>query len=136
MADTTIASSRGFTRWQASATHLLISVAIAAVALFVLLRVWYPPPLFTAEGGNDLLFILVAVDVVIGPLITLIVFKSGKPGLRFDLNFLKRRAEKLCGFFRRRTCNPPALVMPQSAIIFTAFATIRQRSTSVRMWQQ
>ena len=71
MADTTIAPSRGFTRWRAAGTHLLISVAIAAAALFVLLRVWYPPPLFTAEGGNDLLFTLVAVDVVIGPLITL-----------------------------------------------------------------
>jgi hypothetical protein len=88
MADATIASSTGFTRWQAAGTHLLISVVIAIAALFVLLRVWYPPPLFKAEGGNELLFILVAVDVVIGPLITLIVFKSGKPGLRFDLSVI------------------------------------------------
>jgi len=53
-----------------------------------MLRVWYPPPLFTAEGGSDLLFILVAVDVIIGPLITLVIFKSGKPGLRFDLTVI------------------------------------------------
>ncbi len=85
MADTTTTASKGFSRWRASGIHLSISAAIAAVALYVMLRVWYPPPLFSAEGGDDLLFILVAVDVIIGPLITLVIFKSGKPGLRFDL---------------------------------------------------
>lgn len=82
------ASSRPFTRWQASGIHLLISAAIAAVSLFLTLKVWYPSPLFTAEGGNDILLILIGVDVVIGPLVTLVVFKSGKPGMRFDLTVI------------------------------------------------
>ncbi len=76
---------KGLTRWQASGAHLAISAAIATAVLAVMLMVWYPPPLFEAEGGSGLLFILVGVDVVIGPLITLVIFKSGKPGLRFDL---------------------------------------------------
>ena len=84
----TIQPPRKFSRWQASGIHLLISVAIAAIALYVLLRVWYPPPFFTGEGGSELLFILIAVDVVLGPLITLIIFKSGKPSLRFDLTVI------------------------------------------------
>ena len=75
----------GYTRWQASGLHLLISAAIAAAVLTLMLGLWYPPPLFEAEGGMGLVFILVAVDVVIGPSITLIIFKSGKPGLKFDL---------------------------------------------------
>ncbi len=87
MNETTL-QSRHYTRWQASGIHLLISAGIAAIALYVLLRVWYPPPFFTGEGGNDLLFILIAVDVVLGPLITLIIFKSGKPSLRFDLTVI------------------------------------------------
>lgn len=73
------------TRWKASGLHLLISVAIAAGALALMLLVWYPHPLFKAAGGDDLLLILVGVDVIIGPLITLIIFKPGKPGLKFDL---------------------------------------------------
>jgi hypothetical protein len=73
------------TRWKASGLHLLISVAIAAGALALMLLVWYPHPLFKAAGGDDLLFLLVGVDVVIGPLITLIIFKPGKRGLKFDL---------------------------------------------------
>lgn len=83
--DVAAAIRKGFTRWQASGLHLLISAAIAAAVLAVMLGVWYPPPLFEAEGGLGLVFILVGVDVVIGPLITLIIFKSGKPGLKFDL---------------------------------------------------
>ena len=73
------------TRWHASGMHLLISAAIAAAVLTLMLAVWYPPPLFEAAGGNDLALILIGVDVVIGPLLTLIVFKPGKWGLKFDL---------------------------------------------------
>ena len=76
---------RNLTRWQASGLHLFISIAIAAGALAVMLLVWYPRPLFEASGGTGLLYILVGVDVVIGPLITLVVFKAGKRGMRFDL---------------------------------------------------
>ncbi len=85
MTDATISPAKAFSRWQASGLHLLISAAIAAIAVAIMLGVWYPPPLFTAEGGSGLLIILVAVDIVIGPLITLIIFKAGKRGLRFDL---------------------------------------------------
>jgi len=73
------------TRWQASGLHLLISIAIAAAVVALMLSFWYPGPLFEAAGGNDLLFILVGVDVVIGPLITFVIFRSGKRGLKFDL---------------------------------------------------
>lgn len=83
--DTAVAIRKGYTRWQASGIYLLISATIAATALAVMLSVWYPRPLFEAQGGMGLLFILVGVDVVIGPVITLIIFESGKPGLRFDL---------------------------------------------------
>ena len=72
-------------RWGASGLHLLISATIAAIALALMLFVWYPPPLFVAAGGKDLLLILLAVDVIVGPLSTLIIFKPGKWGLRFDL---------------------------------------------------
>jgi hypothetical protein len=53
--------------------------------LTLMLLVWYPPPFFEAAGGNDLALILIGVDVVIGPLLTWIVFKPGKWGLKFDL---------------------------------------------------
>lgn len=73
------------TRWKAAAIHLGISAVVAggAVALFVL--AWFPPPHFGSGGGLKLLRTLVLVDVVLGPLLTLVVYRAGKRGLRFDL---------------------------------------------------
>jgi hypothetical protein len=77
--------TRPLTRWRAAGIHLLISAGIGGAVLALMLAFWYPPPLFQAMGGIDLALILIGVDIVMGPLLTLVVFRSGKPGLRFDL---------------------------------------------------
>jgi hypothetical protein len=73
------------TRYKASAIHLMISAAIGGAVLAFMLTVWYVAPFFEAAGGAGLVFILLGVDVVIGPLITLIVFNTAKKSLKFDL---------------------------------------------------
>lgn len=73
------------TRGKAAAIHLTISACIGVLALILFLVVWYPPPYFRAAGANELILLLVGVDLSIGPLLTLIVFKPGKWGLKFDL---------------------------------------------------
>jgi hypothetical protein len=72
-------------RWKAAGIHLLISAGIAAGVLTLMLGVWYGPTLFQAMGGAGLALILIGVDVVMGPALTLVVFRSGKRGLKFDL---------------------------------------------------
>ena len=72
-------------RWKAAGIHLSISVLIGLIVLTLLFVVWYPAPYFQATGGLDLTLILLGIDLVLGPLLTLIVFKAGKPGLKFDL---------------------------------------------------
>ena len=72
-------------RWKAAALHLAISAAIAAAVVTLMLVFWYPQPYFAAMGGDTLILLLIGVDVVIGPLITLIVFNPKKKSLRFDL---------------------------------------------------
>src|SRR4051812_12853702 len=76
------------TRWKAAAIHSLISVAVGLIAGALLLGLWYPPPYFHAAGAQELILLLVGVDLVIGPLLTLIVFRWGKPGLAFDLTVI------------------------------------------------
>ncbi len=41
--------------------------------------------LLRTDGGWQGLRLLLGVDLVLGPLLTLIVYRAGKPGLRFDL---------------------------------------------------
>lgn len=81
-------SAQALSRWQASGLHFLICVAIAVAVVTVMLTLWYPGLLFQASGGGGLLYILVGVDVTLGPLLTLIVFKAGKPGMKFDLSVI------------------------------------------------
>jgi hypothetical protein len=72
-------------RWQAAGIHLGISAVIASLVMGVLFLVWYPSTYFTAMGGEQLVYLIVGCDVVLGPLITLVIFKAGKKGLVFDL---------------------------------------------------
>jgi hypothetical protein len=72
-------------RWKAASIHFSLSVAIAAALLLLMLALWYPPPYFALMGGATLVFLIAGCDVVLGPLITLVIFKSGKKGLKFDL---------------------------------------------------
>ena len=72
-------------RWKAAAIHASISATLALIVGILLFGVWYPPPYFRPEGGGELILLLVGVDLCIGPLLTLLVFRIGKRGLRFDL---------------------------------------------------
>lgn len=76
------------TRWKAAGLHLCISAVVAGIASALLLGVWYPPPYFHADGAGKLLALVVGVDVSIGPLLTLLVFKIGKRGLKLDLTVI------------------------------------------------
>ena len=73
------------TRFRAAAIHLAICVFVGLALLALFWFVWYPSPLFKAVGGDEIFMLLLAVDVVLGPLLTLVVFKAGKKSLKFDL---------------------------------------------------
>lgn len=66
-------------RLKASAIHLSASLVIAALAAALVFGVWYPYPYREISGGRELFLLLVSVDVVLGPLITLAVFNRKKP---------------------------------------------------------
>lgn len=76
---------QSLTRFKAFLLHFCISVFIAAGVVVVVVVLWYPSPYFDAMGGATLLRLLIGVDVVIGPLITFLVFDPKKPHLKFDL---------------------------------------------------
>lgn len=72
-------------RWKAGLTHFCISLAVAGLVYLAVRFFWYPGPLFEVAGGLELLLLVISVDVTLGPLITLIIYKPGKRGLKFDL---------------------------------------------------
>lgn len=79
--------SKWKSRLRAAGIHLCISFVVAALAAALVFGLWYPYPYREISGGRELFTIVVAVDVILGPLITLAIFDVGKPlrELRLDL---------------------------------------------------
>lgn len=75
-------------RARAFASHLCFSTAIVSVVLAVVFFLWYPAPYFTAVGAWSIIRVLIGVDLVLGPLLTLIIFKPGKRLLIVDVAFI------------------------------------------------
>jgi hypothetical protein len=77
-------------RLRAAGIHLVISLTLAALAALLVFFIWYPYPYREISGGRELFLIVVAVDVVMGPLMTLAVFNLNKPRteLRRDLGVI------------------------------------------------
>lgn len=65
--------------------HLAASALVAVLTLFLVFFVWYPSPLHEAVGVTYIFLVLLGVDVTLGPLLTLLVFKAGKKTLLFDM---------------------------------------------------
>lgn len=70
---------------KAFAMHLLFSAALIGIFMYVIMFHWFPGQLFYFENVWEGLRILVPVDAVLGPLLTLIIFVPDKKGLKGDL---------------------------------------------------
>ena len=73
---------------KAFSIHLTISATIVGIVFAIIFFFWYPKPFFEANGAWTVVRILIAVDLVMGPLLTLILFKRGKKGLVLDMCFI------------------------------------------------
>ena len=71
-------SIRGRAAARAAAVHFLASMLVALLAATVVFGLWYPYPYRELAGGRELFLIVVAVDVVCGPLLTLVLFNPRK----------------------------------------------------------
>ena len=67
-----------YTRYSASLMHFTGSLCVFAMLVGILLRVWYPAPYFSAAGGWQGLQLVAAVDLVLGPLLTLVIYNPAK----------------------------------------------------------
>lgn len=65
-------------RATAAALHLIFSLVIAAIVAVVIFALWFPGDYRPLAGGGKLFWIIVSVDVIMGPLLTFVVFNPAK----------------------------------------------------------
>lgn len=77
-------------RFGAFAVHLGISLIIFIILGYLILFHWYPDFFFASDGGWQGIRIVAFVDLVLGPVLTLVVFNKAKPKteLRRDLTII------------------------------------------------
>ena len=78
------------TRARAAGLHLLASVSIAAVVAILVFAFWYPGDYRLLAGGAELFTLVMVVDVVMGPLLTFVVYDRAKgvSHLRRDISVI------------------------------------------------
>ncbi len=110
-----------YNRYQAFAVHMAISLVIFFILLVCITQYWYPGILFDTGNGWKAIGMIVGIDLVLGPLLTLIVFNHNKSSLKFDLAIiaLVQTAALAYGTWTIHQTRPVAL-----AFINTSFMTI------------
>jgi hypothetical protein len=72
-------------RVKASAIHLCISLGVAIVAAVVVYAVWYPGRLSVITDITAIFLLLLICDVILGPVLTGVIYDARKANLKFDL---------------------------------------------------
>ena len=82
---------------KAISIHLLLSLLIFVVILYFILFDWYPEPFFTAQGGWQGIQLMAFVDLVLGPVLTFIVYDQLKQRklIILDLSVIDRKSTRL-----------------------------------------
>lgn len=71
-----------FNRYKASGLHFCGSLCVALIAAAAVFLLWYPGPLAGVSGVSSIFLIMLGVDVVLGPCITLVIFSPNKKPIR------------------------------------------------------
>ncbi len=105
-------------RLKAAGIHLLASGLIAAIVASLLLFIWYPSPYSEMCGGIKLLYLVISIDLVLGPILTLIIFdqRKQKSELMRDISFIciVQLIGLVYGMHTVYIARPVALVFEQS----------------------
>ncbi len=100
-------------RLRAAGIHLGLSALIFLAALYLILVHWYPGFHFGVDGGWQGVRIMVAVDLVLGPTLTLIIFNPFKARklIVFDLSCigLTQLGALIWGFYAIHSQHPVSI---------------------------
>ncbi|WP_262756357.1 TfpX/TfpZ family type IV pilin accessory protein [Acinetobacter gyllenbergii] len=75
-------------KFKAFAVHLSLSALVGLVCAFIIYKVWFIAPLEIATKITPIFLMMVGIDIIVGPLLTFLVYKKGKKTLKLDLSVI------------------------------------------------
>lgn len=86
-------------RLKASSLHLLVSGVFVALTAALVFGLWYPGPFRSLSGGQQLFLLAVLLDIVLGPLLTFVVFDVRKKRSRLVIDMIVVAIAQCAGIF-------------------------------------
>ncbi len=81
-----ISGWRTLSKRNAFLIHLALSLLVFMTLVAVMVTLWFPGELFFLDGGWEGLKLVALVDLVLGPALTLALYKPGKKDLLMDMS--------------------------------------------------
>jgi hypothetical protein len=66
--------------------HLILTVVIAGLIAWLVVSAWFPAPFAEISGGLSIFLLMIAVDVVCGPALTLMLLHSQKSSMALSVD--------------------------------------------------
>jgi len=66
--------------------HLVLSAIALSLIMILVILFWFPTPFLEISNFKEIAYILIAVDLVLGPILTFVAFNPSKKSLKFDLS--------------------------------------------------
>lgn len=128
------------TRHKAGLIHFCLSLSIFSIVFLVLITLWYPEPYFNASGGWQGLRIVASIDVVLGPLLTLIIFNPEKSrrelGIDLSIILSLQVAALIWGIHTVYQQRPVAVVFWDNGFLTVAAIDLTNRNYPLEKLQQ
>lgn len=75
-------------KFKASLIHLALSILLVGLVIGSILFLFFPQLFIGVSDFKEIATILITVDLILGPILTFIVFKPNKKSLKFDLSVI------------------------------------------------
>ena len=128
------------TKFKATGVHLSMSIAVFAYLSYQIYFNWYPQPYFEVDGGWQGIRLVAAVDLVLGPFITFLIFDLSKSrrAIIFDLLVIAtiQFGALAYGVYMTYTQRPIAIVMIDDFVISATGEHYGGKLKSVSQLQQ
>lgn len=119
--------------------HLGVSLLLLLPFVYLILCQWYPPPLFFTDGGWQGLRIMVLVDLVLGPSLTLLLFNPQKSRRALMCDFgciaIVQVAALLAGAHAVHSVRPWTVAWYDGAFYVSTRATYDEQQVTDEQWR-
>jgi hypothetical protein len=110
----------------ATGIHFLVTLVLAACAAALVFLVWFPEPFDTMIGGTELFMLVVGCDLVLGPLVSLVIYNSRKSRGKLVLDYA------VVGILQIAALIYGVSVLAGSRPVFVAFSVDRLEIVTAR----